>query len=229
MPPPGTAQLPRPPATKTAPELKLRTPVFTPGPASGQPEQTSGRLSVPTPSKPEPTPARPAVITAAAPAGPGTGYRLRPMDPLIIQLSGIPEPMKMEVKIDEAGFINLPLIGAVQAKEITTSDLEKRIQKRYIEDKYYRQITINVLLTSQGFFVQGEVRAPSKYPLVSGVTLMQAIAAAGGYTEFANPKKIEIIRGDVVLKFNAEDIAKSPERDIPIEAGDVIQVRRSIW
>ena len=65
--------------------------------------------------------------------------------------------------------------------------------------------------------------------LVSGVTVVQAIATAGGYTEFANPRKLQLIRGEDTSRLNALDFEKNPERDVELESGDVIVVPRSVW
>jgi polysaccharide export outer membrane protein len=148
---------------------------------------------------------------------------------LIIQLAGIPEPATMELLVDDQGYIGLPYIDPVLAEGLTVSELQRVIRETYINEKIYRRITVNVMLPAQSYFVRGEVRAPGRFPLTSGMTILQAIAAAGGYTEFANPKRINIIRGGETIIENARDMETNPEENLDVKAGDVIIVPRSIF
>ncbi len=159
----------------------------------------------------------------------GTGYRLRNGDPLIIQLRGIPESDNHELVVDDQGYINLPFIPPIRAEGLTPSQLQRLIQDRYIEERIYRQITVNVILPMQHYFVRGEVRNPGRFPLTAGMTILKAIAAAGGYTEFANPRRINIIRAGETMVENARQMEQNPEQDLDVRAGDVIIVPRSIF
>ncbi len=155
-------------------------------------------------------------------------YMLRALDPLVITLLGIPEEKQMESVIDERGSITLPYIAEpVQAAGLTTSALERKIQQIYTESGIYRNITVNIQTRAKTYYMEGEVERPMEYQLSQRITLLQAIAAASGYTEYANPKKVTITRNGQVIKFNARDIEKRPERDVQIEAGDRIKVHRS--
>lgn len=158
-----------------------------------------------------------------------TGYRLRVGDPVVVHLRGIPEASNYEFMLDESGYISLPYIRPIQALGLTSAELQRRIHDAYINEQIYRQISVNVMLSTQSYFVRGEVRQPGRFPLTSGMTLLKAIAAAGGYTEFANPRRVEIVRGDVTRTENARRIEQDPSRDVEIRAGDVIVVRRSIF
>jgi polysaccharide export outer membrane protein len=157
-------------------------------------------------------------------------YRLRSLDPLQISLLGIPEEKQIEAVIDEKGNLTIPYINEpVKASGLTTSELERKIQRIYTEGQIYRNITVNVLTSAKTYYVEGEVRRPQEYQLNRRITLLQAIAAATGYTEFANKKKITITRYGQILKFNAKDLEKHPELDPAIEAGDRIKVHRSLF
>jgi polysaccharide export outer membrane protein len=156
-------------------------------------------------------------------------YQLRSMDSLHISLLGIPEEKQFDTVINENGEITIPYINEpVKARGLTTSELERKIQQLYMEGKIYRNITVNVQTSAQSYYMEGEIARPQEYPLNRRITLLQAIAAAGGYNDFANPKNIIITRNGNVIKVNAKDIERHPERDIPIEAGDRIKVNRSI-
>lgn len=156
-------------------------------------------------------------------------YQLRSLDPVTINLLGIPEEKQIETVIDEKGNLSLPYIDEpVKASGMTTSELERKIQKIYTDGQIYRNITVNVLTTAKSYYMEGEVVRPQEYPLSRRITLLQAIAAASGYTEYANKKNITITRNGQVIKVNAKDIEKHPDWDIPIEAGDRIKVHRSL-
>lgn len=157
-------------------------------------------------------------------------YQLRSLDSLKVSLLGIPEEKIIETVIDEKGNITLPYIDEpVKASGFTTSELERKIQRIYTDGRIYRSITVNVLTSAKSYYMEGEVRRPQEYPLNRRITLLQAVAAASDYTEYANKKHITITRNGQVLKFNAKELEKYPELDPPIEAGDRIKVHRSMF
>jgi len=157
-------------------------------------------------------------------------YRLRALDPLVITLLGIPQEKQLDAVIDEHGNITLPYIEEpVPASGLTTSELEREIQRIYTEGEIYREITVNIQTHAKIYYVEGEVKRPQEYVLNRRITLLQAIAAASGYTEYANKTKVTITRNGQVMKFNAKKIERHPELDVPVEAGDRIKVCRSIF
>ncbi|QHI70294.1 polysaccharide biosynthesis/export family protein [Tichowtungia aerotolerans] len=157
-------------------------------------------------------------------------YNLNPLDPLYISFLGIPEEKAIETVIDEYGQITLPYIEEpVQASGRTISELEREVQRIYIDGGIYRNITVNIQTSAKSYYMEGEVARPQEYPLSRRITLLQAIAAAGGYTEYADKKDVLITRNGEIIKVNAKELEKNPERDIPIEAGDRIKVDRSFY
>ena len=157
-------------------------------------------------------------------------YLLQKGDPLVIHLRGIyPQDQEVEDIIDDNGNVTLPFLGDILAAGRPTSELESYIRDRYISGGYYRNITVSVVMPQRTYFIRGEVRAPGRFPVVGGLTMLQAIAAAGGYTEFANSKKVNLIRGGRTTTFNMRDIERRPEQDIRLESGDVIVVERSLF
>ncbi len=157
-------------------------------------------------------------------------YQLRALDPLQISLLGIPEEKQIETVIDEKGTITLPYIDEpITAFGMTTSELERKIQRIYTDGKIYRNITVNISTKAKIYYVEGEVRNPQEYPLNRRITLLQAIAAAGGYTEYANRRKVTITRNGQIMKFDSKDLEKHPEGDVLIESGDRIKMHRAIF
>ena len=197
-----------------APSLQATAPVFVPVPPSSA--ATTG------------------AVTAVAPEAAETSkaFLLKAADPLVVKLVGIlPRDEEHERVIDEEGFIKLPHIGRVKAAGLSPSQLEDEIERQYVvEKKIYRSITVAVITPSRSFFIQGEVRLPGRIQLVGGqVTLLRAIAQAGGYTEFADETDVRVIRNNHTTRYNARELNKNPERDVRIEPGDVINVTRSFY
>lgn len=151
-------------------------------------------------------------------------YKLKPLDPLSIRFNGIREQQGLEVIIDEGGFISLLHLEPIKAAGLTTSELEEKIERNYIDGEIYRNVSVNVIMTSKIYYVQGEVMQPGQFQLTSGTTLLQAIATARGYSPYANEKKVTITRQEKISQYNMKEIEKDPSLDIKIEAGDVIKV-----
>lgn len=152
-------------------------------------------------------------------------YRLKPLDPIFIRFSGIMEQQTLELVIDENGEISLLHIGdPIKAAGLTPSALEDKIERLYIDGGIYKNVSVNVTMTAKVYYVQGEVNAPGQFQLMSGTTLLQAIAGARGYTPFANKKKVTVTRQGKIYTYNAKDLEKDPSKDVKIEAGDVIKV-----
>lgn len=151
-------------------------------------------------------------------------YQLKPLDPLYIRFSGIREQQVLDIVIDEKGEIGLLHINhPVVAAGLTTSELEEKIKRLYIEGGIYKTVSVNVTMTAKAYYVQGEVNMPGKFQLTSGTTLVQAIAEARGLTPFAS-KKVTITRQGKIYTFNLKELERDPANDVKIEPFDVIKV-----
>jgi polysaccharide biosynthesis/export protein len=170
---------------------------------------------------------------AAAPlpaAGASPSYVIQPGDVLDIQVWKEPEVSKT-IPVRPDGKISLPLVNDIQASGLTagvlTADLTQRL-KKFISDP---QVTVMVSqINSQRFYVMGEVTRGGTYPLMPGMTVLQGLSGAGGFTPFANPKKIYILRDEggkqVKYPFNYKDVIKGKNQDenIALQPGDTIVV-----
>ena len=173
--------------------------------------------------EPEAVPARPSSVESAA-------YQLKVGDLVQVFLRGIPGGESIEDIIDEDGQITLPLINEVQAAGMSPSDLERNIRKIYMDLDIYRNINVTVVVPARYFFIQGEIRGPGRYQITSAVRVSQAIAGAGGYSEYASGRVI-VKRGGKIIKNirNARRLDRTPEDDILLEPDDIVDVRRSLW
>ena len=120
----------------------------------------------------------------------------------------------------------MPFLGEVNVDGKTISEAERMIESLYIDGGYYRKITVIIVAQDEEFFIQGEVQRQGRYPISGEITLLQAIAMAGGFTDFAKETRIEVRRGDKVLIFNAKRIRELKDKDPVIKPRDNIIVGR---
>jgi polysaccharide export outer membrane protein len=125
------------------------------------------------------------------------------------------------------GKITIPLIGDVQASGLTPERLGEQLKQRL--SNYINSPDVSVSLqsvNSKKFYVTGEVNRPGEYTLAVPTKVFDALSNSGGFRDFANKKKIIIIRGADRLKFNYQDILKGKnlEQNIFLENGDTVVV-----
>ena len=105
------------------------------------------------------------------------------------------EDLSGEYEIDGSGVVAFPLVGEVQAGGGTARKLEKAIATK-LKDGYLKNPTVSVeILTYRPFFILGEVKRPGSYPFKNGLTVLNAVAMAGGYTYRAKSNLWVITRG----------------------------------
>jgi polysaccharide export outer membrane protein len=125
------------------------------------------------------------------------------------------------------GKVSIPLIGEVQAAGKTPEQLSASISEGLQKVMVHPEVTVGVeKVNSKKYYIQGEVNKPGAYPLVIDTTVLEALVNAGGFREFANSKKIVILRGSDRLKFNYHEVThgKKMEQNILVKPGDQIIV-----
>lgn len=135
------------------------------------------------------------------------------------------------VEVRPDGKISLPLVGELQASGLQPIELQKQISdhlKSYVSNP---EVTVIVQeVRSQKFNVIGEVARPGTYPLSKPMTVLDGLALAGGFRDFAKEKKIYVLRkqasGEVRLPFNYKKVVKgqNQSQNIALESGDTIVV-----
>ena len=182
-------------------------------------------------AKPE-TSAPSAAVPAAASAKPHDDiFVIGADDVLAINVWKEPE-ISRSVPVRSDGKISLPLVGELQAAGQTPRQLEQAIAAKlqsYISEP---EVTVIVQeIKSQKFNILGQVNRPGSYPLSNTVTVLDAIALAGGFRDFAKQKAIYVLRqnpkGDPIrLPFNYKEVikGKNPSQNIKLEPGDTIYV-----
>jgi polysaccharide biosynthesis/export protein len=135
------------------------------------------------------------------------------------------------VPVRPDGKISLPLLNDVQAAGLTPAQLAAQITeslKKYVTNP---QVTVIVsTINSQRVYILGEVTRPGAFPMLPGMSVLQALSSAGGFTQFAKVKSIFVRRiengKESKYPFNYKDVisGKKPEQDILLKAGDTIVV-----
>lgn len=129
------------------------------------------------------------------------------------------EDLSGEFEVDSEGAVDLPLIDELQAAGLTVEQLEDAIVDKLKPD-YLQNPSVTVeVLSYRPIFILGEVKTPGAYPYSKGMTVINAVALAGGYTYRARTKAIVISRRDDEAKDEIEANA-----DTVILPGDVIEV-----
>ena len=158
-------------------------------------------------------------------------YQIGSDDLLGINVWGEPQ-LTQQIPVRTDGKISLPLVGEVQASGQTPLQLEHEVTEKlrtYITDP---QVTVMVLkINSEKFNILGRVVKPGSYPLSTPLTILDAIAEAGGFQDFAKQKDIYVLRqnasgSETRIPFNYKDVirGKHPEENIHIEPRDTIVV-----
>lgn len=162
----------------------------------------------------------------------GRPYLIGPYDKLAIDVFNVPE-FTRTVQADASGRISVPLIGPIDAAGITPGQLADKIAEglrgRYVRDP---QVTVNLTETvNHAFAIDGEVREPGNYPVVGQMSLMRAIAAAKGTSEFAKLDDVVVFRtvGNqrMAALYNLQAIRRGAYADPEIYPKDVIVVGTS--
>jgi polysaccharide export outer membrane protein len=122
-------------------------------------------------------------------------YRLGAGDKLEVVVFG-QEDLSGQFEVDGTGMISLPLIGGVRVGGRSVGEAEALVVQALKPD-YLKNPRVSLqVLNYRPFYIMGEVNEPGSYPFVNGLTVLEAVAIAGGFTYRAKSKKMTIIRGN---------------------------------
>lgn len=152
-------------------------------------------------------------------ANPAEGYLLEPGNRVRVivfnesNLSG-------DFTVDPAGNIAMPLVGNIAASGVTAKALSKRIEDALKRDNYMQVPSVAVeVQTFRPYYVLGEVRQPGEFPYTTGMTVLSAVARAGGYDYRARQGEVVLVRP----ADNGEKEYRATERT-PLLPGDIVKV-----
>jgi len=174
--------------------------------------------------------AEPSNTSTAQTAENDPSYKIGAQDVLNISVWKEPD-LTQTVPVRPDGKISMPLLNDVQAAGLTPTELRDHIAealKKYVTDPVVTVIVTQI--NSERVYITGEVTHPGAFPLVPGMTILQALSSAGGFTNFANTKKIYMFRmvngKRVDFPFNYKDVihGKKLDENVVLQAGDTIVV-----
>ena len=158
-----------------------------------------------------------------------TGYRIAPMDTVTVRVFKS-QDLSGDYQVDLAGNISMPLIGEVQAVNLTTAQLDERLTQA-LGQKYFENPDVSVGIkasTRRSVTVDGAVKQAGTFPIGGGNSLMQAVALAGGITEDANSRRVAVFRTiggqRQAAAFDLAAIRHGQAKDPEIYPGDIVVV-----
>lgn len=162
----------------------------------------------------------------------GADYRIGPNDLMDVEVYGVPD-LKRTVRVNSSGLVSLALIGNVSLAGLSAQRAEALIAEKYAE-KYLQNPQVSVFIrefTSQRITIEGAVSKPGIYPVTGQVTLLRALALAGGGGALSDLSQIMVFRiaqdgVKTTQTYNLETIRSGEMSDPLVLADDVIVVKR---
>jgi polysaccharide biosynthesis/export protein len=166
-------------------------------------------------------------------AGLRPDYKIAPNDLIEIEVYGVPD-LKRTVRVNSSGSVNLALVGVVPLLGLTAQQAEAEIARRY-GDKYLQNPQVSLFIkefTTQRITIEGAVGRPGIYPITGNLTMLLALALAGGGAQYANLDEIMLYRTnpDGVREksmHNLDKIRSGEAPDVALLSEDIIVVPRS--
>ena len=168
-------------------------------------------------------------------------YLLDCKDIVSIAVFDVPE-LSMKVKVSDEGLLSYPLVGNIIVKGLTTGEVEKVLEER-LKDGYVKSPEVTVMLDfalmegseEKEVFVIGEVNKTGAIPMIGRhLSLLGAVAKAGGFTKSAAPQRTRIVRviggEEKTIMVNLNDVRKGGQSsNVILQPGDVIIVPESYF
>ena len=159
----------------------------------------------------------------------GSDYRIAPMDTLSVKVFKS-QDLTGDYQVDLTGRISLPLVGEVDAANLTTAQLDQRLTER-LGEKYFQNPDVSVGVKSssrRSVTVDGAVKQAGTFPVAGPTSLMQAVALAGGTTEDANARRVAVFRTvggqRQAAAFDLAAIRHGQAKDPDLYPGDIVVV-----
>lgn len=160
-------------------------------------------------------------------------YRIGPGDVLGVEVWKEPDASSASLTVRPDGKISLPMVGEVEAAGLTPMELETALTNKYREFIRVTRLTVLVReINSQKVYLIGEVKKAGPIRLQAPLTVLQALAEAGGVTDWAKRRKIYILRsvpnGKTMLPFDYDAVVRGEkmQQNVVLMAGDTVIVPR---
>jgi polysaccharide export outer membrane protein len=159
----------------------------------------------------------------------GAGYKIAPLDVLTIKVFKLPD-LSGDFEVDLTGQISMPLIGSLTATDYSAAELDEQLTRK-LGAKYLENPDVSVSIkssTSRSVTVDGAVNRAGSIPANGPMTLMQAVAQAGGATSEANIRRVAVFRTiggkRQAAAFDLASIRRGEMTDPAVFAGDIVVV-----
>ncbi len=150
-------------------------------------------------------------------------YKVSTDDEISITVFNEPDLSVNKTKIGTNGSISIPLIGQINVKGLSVTDIEKKITTLLLNG-YLKKPNVSVTITEyRPFYINGEVKRPGSYPYRKDLTIEKAITLAGGFTERASKTSISLV-GELDKRF-----VKAVSLKDTVKPGDVITISESFF
>jgi polysaccharide biosynthesis/export protein len=170
---------------------------------------------------------------------PAEAYAPRPSgtlaagDVLNISFPGAPE-LNTTQKIQANGKVSLPTIGSVTAQGKSIATLQSQLTGMYQAHLQNPAVLVAVEAAASGVYVTGEVMKPGKVPLDRPMTVVEAVGECGGFTKFANPKQVVVVRnhGGKTQRYSlnlADTFSGASDASFYLRPFDTVLVKQSRW
>lgn len=160
---------------------------------------------------------------------------LRVGDPIELKIGGVPAEEQAQVNnvytVDANGSINVPYVNKIKAEGLTPAQLARSIEDTYRANKIYTNPNITIVMQPASRFVNvgGAVRTPSRVQFTEDMTLLAAINAAGGFNDFADQKRVRLLRGSEATLYDVRQFRRDPSKDVKLQPGDRVEVPQSFF
>jgi polysaccharide biosynthesis/export protein len=148
-----------------------------------------------------------------------------------------PEHMSLTVTVTPDGAITFPYIGNITVRGRSPSSVQKEIQER-LADGYLKYPVVSVAVKqcrSKKFYIYGEVEKPGAYLMEDNMTVLKALAGAGGLSKYGSLRRVQILRpkknssGYETRRVDMAAIMSGKSIDIYVEPGDIIKVKEGVF
>jgi len=159
----------------------------------------------------------------------GSDYRISPMDTVSVKVFKS-QDLTGDYQVDLTGHISMPLVGEVEAANLTTAQLDQRLTEK-LGEKYFQNPDVSVGIKAssrRSVTVDGAVKQAGTFPVAGPTSLMQAVALAGGTSEDANTRRVAVFRTTggqrQAAAFDLSAIRHGQSQDPQIYPGDIVVV-----
>lgn len=157
-------------------------------------------------------------------------YPIGPGDVLQVAIyAGGEKQEDFTADVSPAGTMASPLIGTVEVRGLTSSEVAGKMTHILARDFFVNpQVLVSVKDYGRKIYVMGEVKKPGAYAIQEGLTVLNACILAGGFTEFASPRRVKVTRiengNQKIIEVNLIKVQEGREADLVLQTGDRVDV-----